>query len=116
MCVADLTFIDEGNPDEIAGTNLINFGKRELLYNVIGDLQQCVQRPTYSVCGCDALTLALHCAAALRCRYQQVAYPFSVFDNIASCLNDLPHNNNDDLYALSLLYEPRNATKDQIAA
>ena len=38
LYLSDLTFIDEGNPNEING--LINFSKRMLLYEVIQQVQQ----------------------------------------------------------------------------
>jgi len=83
--LTDLTFIDDGNPDYLAN-GLINFGKRELVYGIISEIQQ----------------------------YQQISYPFPYVDNIASFLTDLPSNNDADLYTLSLIREPRNAKKEDI--
>ena len=57
---------------------LINFRKRELVYLVIRDVQQ----------------------------YQQMSYPFE-FSDIAQFLTELPNNDEDVLYDLSLLREPR---------
>ena len=41
--LADLTFIDDGNPDRIDG--LINFSKRRLDYSVIANIQLYQQKP-----------------------------------------------------------------------
>lgn len=41
MYLSDLTFIDEGNPDYLhSSKTLINFTKRELIYNVLSEIQQ----------------------------------------------------------------------------
>jgi len=84
--LTDLTFIDDGNPDFLPQNGLINFGKRELVYGIISEIQQ----------------------------YQQISYPYPYVDNIASYLIDLPSNNDSDLYALSLIREPRESKKDDI--
>lgn len=83
--LTDITFIEDGNPDYING--LINYRKRELVYNVIQEIQQ----------------------------YQQTGYEYELVDNIAHFLTELPIcDNDDDLYKLSLAREPRGATADQI--
>lgn len=41
-------------------------------------------------------------------QYQQMAYTFEYIDNIASFLTELPNNEEDVLYDLSLQREPRN--------
>eukprot|EP00026_Physarum_polycephalum_P009956 Phypoly_transcript_10097.p1 GENE.Phypoly_transcript_10097~~Phypoly_transcript_10097.p1 ORF type:complete len:431 (-),score=72.76 Phypoly_transcript_10097:49-1284(-) len=83
--LTDLTFVEEGNPDFIK--NLINFGKRELVYNVLAEIQQ----------------------------YQLAPYVFPLVDNIASFLDQLPHIQGDsDMHCLSLLREPRDATRESV--
>ena len=64
---------------------LVNYRKRELVYSVIREIQQ----------------------------YQQASYTFELV-NIAHFLTELPSNDENSLYDLSLLREPRNATIDQI--
>lgn len=63
---------------------LINFRKRELLYSVFCEIHQ----------------------------YQQTSYPFP--DTISAFLTELACNDEDELYELSLLREPRNATIDTL--
>jgi son of sevenless len=41
--LTDLTFVEEGNLDFIK--NLINFGKRELVYNILEEIQRYQQTP-----------------------------------------------------------------------
>lgn len=82
--LTDITFIEDGNPDYING--LINYRKRELVYTVIREIQQ----------------------------YQQMAYTFEYIDNIASFLTELPNNEEDVLYDLSLQREPRNASLEDL--
>ena len=81
--MTDITFIEDGNPDYIQG--LINYRKRELVYNVIRDIQQ----------------------------YQQRGYPEGMI-NIAYFLTELPSNDENSLYDLSLIEEPRGATLEQL--
>ena len=64
---------------------LINYRKRELVYSVIREIQQ----------------------------YQQESYTFELV-NIAHFLTELASNDENSLYDLSLLREPRNATIEQI--
>jgi len=75
--LTDITFIEDGNADYMDG--LINYRKREMVYGVIRDIQQ----------------------------YQQQAYAFPMVDGIAHYLTELPSNDEETLYALSLLREPR---------
>jgi len=75
--LTDLTFSDDANPDYIDG--LINFGKWELIYNVIGEIQQ----------------------------YQHVCYDFEYVDHIASFLSELPQNTEDDMFNISKSFEPK---------
>lgn len=84
LYLTDITFIEDGNPDflEVDGENLINFKKRELIYRVIDEIQ----------------------------RYQQTPYKTQVDPTVLSALQELPFNNDDDLYALSLQREPRGTT------
>ena len=83
--LTDITFIEDGNPDYIKG--LINFRKREFNYNVLRDIQQ----------------------------FQQISYNFNFVDNIAHCLTELPViDNENDLYNLSLIREPKNATIESL--
>jgi len=75
--LTDITFIEDGNADYIDG--LINYRKREMVYGVIRDIQQ----------------------------YQQQSYTFPMVDGIAHYLTELPSNDEETLYSLSLLREPR---------
>lgn len=89
--LTDLTFIEDGNPDfqnATDGTKLINFKKRELVYNVLQEIQ-------------------IH---------QAQQYPIEPKEPIASYLRYLPHLGESSLYDISLQREPRNATiKDLIS-
>ena len=83
--MTDITFIEDGNPDYIKG--LINFRKREFNYNVLREIQQ----------------------------YQLIGYTFELVDNIAHYLTELPLiANENDLYELSLIREPKNATAESL--
>jgi len=81
--LTDLTFMEDGNPDTLPSkpskTPLINFAKRELVYNVVRELQL----------------------------YQQSAYKFPIVEPIYTFLTALPFGDEKDLYELSLLREPR---------
>jgi hypothetical protein len=85
--LTDLTFMEDGNQDNLTSKTggkqpLINFGKRELIYNVIRELHL----------------------------YQQNAYKFPVVEPIHTFLMALPFGDEKDLYELSLLREPRDTT------
>lgn len=79
-----MTFIEEGNKDFI--NNLINFRKRELISDIIDEIQL----------------------------YQQLPFKFEPNQKISSLLYQLPHLETDRLYQLSLLREPRNAERTDI--
>jgi hypothetical protein len=80
--LSDLTFTEDGNPDDLQGNKeLINFGKRELICNIIREMQL----------------------------NQQPAYTFPVVEPIHTFLTELPYAGEKELYELSLLREPRNA-------
>ena len=85
--LSDLTFIDDGNKNNITDHNLINFGKRMLTHRVISEIQ----------------------------RYQQVGYSFSSVAQIVSHIKDLGIGDektfNSQLYEKSLAREPRGAEK-----
>jgi len=83
--LGDLIFIDEGNPDELDG--LINFHKQRLTYSVILQIQQ----------------------------YQAEDYKhLEQKPEIKMYLSQLPGASEKELFDLSLLREPRGATKDDI--
>jgi son of sevenless-like protein len=79
----DLTFADEGNPNNLNDDpNLINFEKRILIYRIIQDLLI----------------------------NQQHYYTFGVSDPIYSFLAGLHHLPEKELYSISLYREPRGAS------
>lgn len=86
--LTDLTFIEDGNPDFVKkGENkLINFAKQELIYSVFDEIKQ----------------------------YQQTQYSIEYVEQLGAFLQQLPSNDEESLYKLSLLREPRAATIDQI--
>eukprot|EP00164_Ancoracysta_twista_P010056 GFYU01015047.1.p1 GENE.GFYU01015047.1~~GFYU01015047.1.p1 ORF type:complete len:854 (-),score=178.57 GFYU01015047.1:98-2584(-) len=91
--LTDLTFIEDGNKDHLPGTTLINFGKRQLVYNVIEEIQ----------------------------RFQNTPYSFAEVHQIQQKLN-FPSMDNKErdsrqkaLYATSLQREPRGADRSTIA-
>jgi Rap guanine nucleotide exchange factor 1 len=82
--LSDLTFTDEGNPDEING--LINFGKRLLVYRCIDEIK----------------------------RFQQVPYLLKQVDAVTMHVRDIPcHDESYDkvLYEQSMQREPRGAER-----
>ena len=79
--------MEDGNPD-MTKNNLINFQKRELIYNVIEEVA----------------------------RYQQSPYLFPVVEPINTILTDLPACSESDLYDLSLKYEPRDSKQMSAAS
>jgi len=83
--LGDLIFIGEGNPDELDG--LINFHKQRLTYSVILQIQQ------YQYDGYDQLEQR---------------------PDIMLYLTQLPQASEKELFDLSLLREPRGATKEDI--
>eukprot|EP00026_Physarum_polycephalum_P009856 Phypoly_transcript_09993.p1 GENE.Phypoly_transcript_09993~~Phypoly_transcript_09993.p1 ORF type:complete len:442 (+),score=94.76 Phypoly_transcript_09993:72-1328(+) len=87
--LSDLVFVDEGNPDTITSNSctLVNFSKYHLIHKVISDTLQ-YQHTTY----------------------QSIApVPY-----IQSFLRNLTPPLEKDLYAISLLREPRGASKAEI--
>ena len=81
------SFIEEGNKDYIS--NLINFRKRELVSDVILEIQM----------------------------YQPLAHRFQPNPLMMHLLNQLPHHvDNEKLYQLSLLREPRLAIAPIVAS
>lgn len=78
MYLTDITFIDEGNKDVIS--DLVNFQKRRLMYKVLREIEQ----------------------------YQAQPYDLTVVPNVLAFLSELPHNDSDELFRLSLIREPRN--------
>uniref|UniRef100_A0A6B2L5N5 Ras-GEF domain-containing protein n=1 Tax=Arcella intermedia TaxID=1963864 RepID=A0A6B2L5N5_9EUKA len=87
MYLSDLTFMEDGNADEITkedGTKLINFSKHFMIYKAIGSLRA----------------------------YQLSAkYNLQKVDSVFNILSDLPSLLEEDLYQLSLIREPRDATQ-----
>ncbi|KAL6047267.1 Guanine-nucleotide dissociation stimulator CDC25 [Balamuthia mandrillaris] len=75
----------EENPDKAQG--LINFAKRRLIYTVISKIQT----------------------------YQQMSYNLQPVHQIRQFLLNLPNVDEQELYRLSLLREPRNADRTSIA-
>lgn len=80
--LTDMTFVDQGNPDLLTGTQLINFHKRRLLSFVIREIQQ----------------------------YQQLPYTYPRVDLISNYLTSLTFKSEDECYAQSLKIEPREDT------
>lgn len=84
VCLADLTFIEDGNPDDING--LTNFYKRRLVYRVLSSIRE----------------------------MQATPYTFSRVPEITNLFRALSIHDDSRLYALSLECEPRNAKKSAI--
>jgi hypothetical protein len=82
--LTDLTFIEDGNKDFI--NNLINFRKRQLVFDVIAEIQ-------------------LH---------QQLPYNIKPNEKLIPLLKNLTSSKEDQLYQMSLLREPRNAERADI--
>lgn len=75
--LTDLTFIEEGNPNRIE--ELINFAKRRKIANVIREIQQ----------------------------YQQIPFVFEAVERMQVWLKETTVCDENELYKLSLLREPR---------
>lgn len=75
--LTDLTFIEDGNPDNING--FINFKKRDLISGVVKEIKT----------------------------YQNTSYTFPVVEPIHTFLLELPSCSESQLYTLSLVREPR---------
>lgn len=83
--LTDLTFIEEGNKNEIEG--LVNFHKRRLVYKVLAEIEQ----------------------------FQLTGYNCNIDPNIMILLTQLNYVQDDtEMYAISLLREPRNAERSDI--
>ena len=85
--LTDMTFVDQGNPDQLTGTQLINFHKRRLLSFVIREIQQ----------------------------YQQLPYTYPKVDQVCDYLRTLTFKSEEECYAQSLKIEPREDTTKLIA-
>jgi hypothetical protein len=81
--LTDLTFVDE-NPDMVRG--LINFSKRQLVYNIISIVQQRQQKP----------------------------YAIQPVQQIIKLLKKVPTKDEQEVYQLSTKREPRGATRANI--
>ncbi|KAH3743878.1 Ras guanine nucleotide exchange factor [Pelomyxa schiedti] len=75
--LTDLTFIEDGNKDVVEG--LINFRKRQLVYNIISEIQL----------------------------YQQKPYEFKPNMQILRLMHNIPMVSEADMWSLSLKREPR---------
>jgi hypothetical protein len=76
-----LTFIEDGNPNFLKGSNLINFAKRAKTAEVIREIQQ----------------------------YQSIGYPFKPVEEIQGFIWENLHSSRDEdqLYNESLKLEPK---------
>lgn len=88
--LTDLTFIEDGNPD-MKG-DLINWDKRKLVHNIIAQIQK------FQMVGYNLQKEA----ATDRFLQEQLAKAPSLFKD------------DRDMYAKSLLLEPRNAKREEI--
>ena len=77
MCLSDVTLIDEGNLDHIKG--YINFPKHELIYDSVREI----------------------------CNYRNTPYNFQKNEILYNYLLALPAFDEDQLFDISLLREPR---------
>lgn len=78
--LTDLTFIEDGNQNFLDG--LINFKKRQMVYNIISEVQL----------------------------YQQDRYEIPPIPSILSLITKLEFKSENDLYKISLVREPRTTT------
>ncbi|KAI9597042.1 ras guanine nucleotide exchange factor domain-containing protein [Syncephalis fuscata] len=87
--LTDLTFIDDGNPDKLSDTNLINFSKYSKCADVITEIQQ----------------------------YQNLPYCLTTVPEIKMFLEHNLQGDRDiqDLYNISLEIEPRSQEDEKIA-
>ena len=115
--LTDLTFIEDGNADEVVvegekPQELINFGKRVLVYNIISAILVLHRRPPlfFIVFFCHMLT---HTKISLQ-RYQQQPYGFARHDEIQAWFESVTPLSENELYAQSLLREPRGAGRADI--
>lgn len=83
----DLTFGEDGNRDFISeDKKLINWTKRELIGKLVMEVQG----------------------------FQQKAYPYPTVEPISTFLTELPHLDDNDLYDLSFVREPKGADLSNI--
>jgi len=82
--LTDLTFIEDGNPDEVQG--MVNYFKRTLVFDVI---------------------------KAVR-RYQTTCYNLKMVPQMQRYLDGLPRLDEDEMYKISLELEPRNTSRKDI--
>lgn len=89
VCLTDLRFIEDGPPNNLPGTNLINFAKRGLI--------------------ADTVRTVLN--------FQNLSYPYKSSAELQSFLNDKIGSapNVHDLYELSVKVEPREREDEKIA-
>jgi hypothetical protein len=110
VVLADLTFIEDGNPNETGpdGT-LINFYKRRLMYKNISALLH-LQVPHNLNHNRTRLM-----KADTVCRVMQsMPYSFNRVPEAAKLFREGDKFNDSQLYSLSLEREPRNAKKSSI--
>lgn len=86
MYLTDLTFSEDGNPDNVPAEDtsdpskeFINFAKRELISAIVMEISL----------------------------YQQSDYPFPVMEPIYTFLMDLPHMSEKDMQTVSLKLESK---------
>eukprot|EP00003_Mantamonas_plastica_P015928 TRINITY_DN2674_c0_g1_i2.p2 TRINITY_DN2674_c0_g1~~TRINITY_DN2674_c0_g1_i2.p2 ORF type:complete len:364 (+),score=121.49 TRINITY_DN2674_c0_g1_i2:2355-3446(+) len=84
MYLSDLTFTDEGNPDRIG--DMINFTKYRMLHKIIAELR----------------------------RHQNPAYAFPENPKLLMTVANLVQYDEQALYSLSLLREPRGSSKNDV--
>jgi RasGEF domain/RasGEF N-terminal motif len=82
--LTDLTFIEDGNPDEVHG--MVNYFKRTLVFDVIRVVR----------------------------RYQTTCYNLKMVPQLQRYLNSLPKLSEGDMYEISLQLEPRKAPRKEI--
>ncbi len=110
--IIDSNQIEEGNPDLLDG--LINFKKREMIFNVISEIQQ------YPSLSFNFSLYAIFSYYLLFQRiYQQVPYTHVGVEQMIAYLVELPiiddtKQMEKELYDLSLQLEPRGAQKSEI--
>lgn len=82
--LTDLTFIEDGNPDFLPDSHFINFEKRRKVAMIIREIQA----------------------------YQTTYFTFELLDTIQEFLKNLQEVNEQELYRLSLIAEPREEEPD----
>jgi len=82
--LTDLVFIEDGNPNLVG--KRMNFVKQKYIYNIVSTVQ----------------------------RYQKFPYNLAIVQPIQNLYDSSPKNGNQELFDLSLLREPRGATRNEI--